>query len=181
MADNTGTAADINDFISQAKHQVGLTLPDDVKTLLGSDLLFAVSSDGLADTPQIGARMATDPAAANKVLRAVASLPDGASLGLKWKQLPDGVAVSNVQSYADLLGSLGGPKLSEQKDFRDAVPDADQSGIAGYVNLRAIGDIVGPKTPGEPAKAWLSTFRSLGFTVTNADDVSTMHLRLLLR
>jgi hypothetical protein len=181
MSDNTGTAAGINDFIRDAKQHVGLTLPDDVKTLLGSDLLFAVSSDGLADTPQIGGRMATDPAAADKVLRAVSSSPEGASLGLKWKQLPDGVAVSNVQSYADLLGSLGGPKLSEQKDFRDAVPDADQSSIAGYVNLRAIGDIVGPKTAEEAAKAWLSTFRSLGFTVTNADDVSTMHLRLLLR
>jgi hypothetical protein len=181
MVDNTGTGANIDDFISQAKQNLGLTLPDDVKTLLGSDLLFAVSSDGLADKPQIGARMATDPAAASKVLRAFASSPDGASLGLTWKQLSDGVAVSNVDSYAELLGSLSGPKLSEQKDFRDAVPDAGQSSTAGYLNLRAIGDIVGPKTPDEAAKAWLSTFRSLGFTVTSAADVSTTRLRLLLR
>jgi hypothetical protein len=181
MSGNAGAAADIDDFIDQAKEHVGLTLPDDVKTLLGSDVLFAVGADGLADTPQIGARMATDPAAADKVLRAFANSPDGGGLDLKWKQLPDGVAVSNVESYADQLGSLSGPKLSEQKDFRDAVPEADQSIVTGYVNLRAIGDTFGPQTDDETGKAWLSTFRSLGFTVTTADDVSTSHVRLLLR
>jgi hypothetical protein len=173
--------ADLRDLVAQAKQHLGITIPADLKTLLGNDVLVAVSNDGLADQPQIGIRTSTDPAAAGKVLRALAGSEQGAGLNLQWKQLSDGIVASNVAGYADQLGAPSGPRLSDQKDFRDAVPDAAQSTLTGYVSLRAIGDTFGPKTTDATAKKWLETFRSAGFTTTSAGDVATLHLRLLLR
>jgi hypothetical protein len=183
QAASTGASADIQDFVAQAKEHVGLTLPDDLKTLLGSEVVVALDSAGLGgdDMPQFGARSATDGNAAASVLNKLKASPDGSSYPLSWKQRPDGVVVASNPAYADKLANVTGAKLADQQDFRDAVPEADTSIATGFVSLRSLGDIFASTAGDKTAQGWLTTFSALGFSVTATDDIITTHVRLLLR
>jgi hypothetical protein len=184
QASSMGAQKDLDDMIAKAKSEFGVLLPDDLKTLLGSQVLLALDSSGLATSePRFGARAATNSVAAAEVMSRItdAATAHGSSLPLGWKELPDGIVVANDQGYADTLANITGAKLGAEAGFNDALPDLAGSVVSGFVNLRAIGDATAPSAPDETAKAWLMTFRALGLTVSTSGDIATTRLRLLLR
>ncbi|GAB1820749.1 DUF3352 domain-containing protein [Herbidospora sp. RD11066] len=134
-ADAAGQGA-FSQFVTQAQQQFGLSIPDDLVTLLGDGLTVAVDSEGLdADLPNVGAVLATDPAKAGAIL---AKIEQGLAASGQQFQLAkapgDGkLVIATNQDYAAKLAASGA--LKDDETFRTAVPNADSATFAAFVDL----------------------------------------------
>jgi hypothetical protein len=157
---------------------LGLQLPDDLRTVLGSDLALAVSGDLAA--PQFGARVVTeDPQRAVEVLTGVLGSPE---VGLPAAAVPlaDGYALATDPAFADALGRDGG--LGDSEAFRAAVADPDEAQAVGFVDLGALVDQV--IAQGGDSAAEAERFRAveaLGFSATGSGDEGRFVLRVTTR
>lgn len=130
--------------LQEAQQQTGLTLPDDLQTLLGDG--FTISADSGADLSKLkdspdpadvpaGVRIKGD---ADKVtpiidkLKAAAG-PQGDKIVVDSKG--DLVALGTDPDYVSKLLAKG--DLGSQKSFGDAVPEAKQASSVLYVNFDA--------------------------------------------
>jgi hypothetical protein len=157
---------------------LGLDLPDDLGTVLGSDLALAVSGD-LAE-PQFGARVLTeDPQRATEVLDGVLGSPD---LGLPLTAVPldDGYVLATDETLADALAQDGG--LGDTEVFRSAVADAEDAGAVGFVDLGTVIDQVVAQGGEDAAQVQeFSALRAFGFSATTTDDGGRFTLRVTTR
>lgn len=164
--------------LDQLQGQFGLRLPDDAKTLVGSDLIAALSSKGLPDSPSFGVRSHTDGTAADKVLttlkHAGAPLPG-------WKILGDGFVLATSEEYANMLASPSGPKLSDSAGFKKALPNAGSAGLELYVNVRAIADQIKDPSMSADARKALNAFDSVGVSLAQHGDSASFDLRVITR
>jgi hypothetical protein len=169
------------DVVAQYEKQFGLVLPRDIETLVGDDLLVSVDSAGFSDGARVAARVATDPAAATQVLNKVKTAleTNGASFPVIVKATSDGVVVSNNSGYAKAIGSLAGPRLSSQAQFKQALPEESNGPVSAYVDLKAIADEL--KSAGATADDLgpLTSFRAIGLTSTVSGGDSTVTVRIL--
>jgi hypothetical protein len=170
-----------DDLVQQYEHEFGINLPDDLKTVLGSDLLLSVDSQGIGDAPRIAGRSKTDGAAAVAVLEKLkASLAaQGTDLPVTFKPTTDGLAVSNDPAYLQQIATLSGPKLGDDAAFKAALPAVSNGGFAAYVNLEAIGTEL--KKSGMTAHDVepFNAFRAVGITSTVDSDSLTIRIRVL--
>jgi hypothetical protein len=163
----------------------GLNLPQDLKTLVGSDLLFSIDSAGLGsdETPRIGLRSKANPSAVDRILGRVRSAltSRGEDMPFTWARTDDGVIAATDPAYLTQLAGNPVHKLGEQRDFKDAVGDLSHATSAGYLSTAAIADAM-QRDGGKPAEiaAWRE-FRALGLVTTVEGGVATMRLRLLTR
>jgi hypothetical protein len=167
-----------SDPIRSFEREFGVSLPGDLKTLLGTDLIAAVSGTDLRKTPEFGVRTHTDPTAAGKVLQ---SLEDHGVKLPGWKPLPDGVVVASTESYADLLAKPTGPTLSGLTGFRKALPDAGTGQFELYVNLAQIADQFLGQTGSVEERQAMKALDSFGMSVKSEGDTTTGVLRVILR
>ena len=128
--------------------QYGISLPTDLETLLGEDVVVAVDGDGLlTGIPGIGLLSVTDPVAgaelATQIEDRLATLTGG--FGVTANGTADGLVIASSDDYADQLAS-GAGGLGTEPTFTDALPDAasatnlvwvDFSGVKGFVTLAA--------------------------------------------
>jgi hypothetical protein len=131
----------VDQGLAQLEQQTGLKLPDDLKALLGSNLVVAVDKEGLQDTPQIGARVVTDPVKASDVLDKIeqaVTLFSGQPLALPRDETSDGYVVASTPGYLAALKKPGG--LGHVQRFSDAVPGVGKADFAAYVDVAAIVD-----------------------------------------
>ena len=117
--------------------EVGISLPDDLRWLLGSDLAIAMLGD--VENPAVGARVATDDPQ-----RALGVIEDtlGPRAGLQTFSSPaeGGFVVATDQGTAAALGTDG--TLGETESFQRAVADLDDPVAVAYVDVAAILDQV---------------------------------------
>jgi hypothetical protein len=156
---------------------LGIELPDDLRAVLGTDLVVAVS--GSFENPAFGARVVTDdPDRATDVLGRLASDP---SLGLPVTPVPvdGGYVVGSDPDVADTLTGVGG--LGDTDAFEAAVPDADDATALGFANLAALLDQV-PDSGGEGFQpSDLDALEAVGFSSTPTDEGSRFVLRITTR
>ncbi len=173
-AEGTGVPPEIEEQIAA----LGVDLPDDLRTILGSDFVVAVLGDVAA--PQFGVRAVTeDPQRAVQVLGEVLGSPD-ISLPVSATALEDGYVLSTDRAVADALAEDGG--LGGTGAFRAAVADPDTAGAIGFVDLGALVDQFagqGGDTAAE-AEKW-AALQALGFSATTTDDGSRFVLRITTR
>ena len=173
-AEDTGVPPEIEEQIAA----LGVDLPDDLRTVLGSDLVMAVLGDVAA--PQFGVRAVTDdPQRAVQVLGEVLGSPE---VGLPVSAVPleDGYVLSTDQAVAEALAEDGG--LGDTEVFRDAVADPGSAGAVGFVDLGALVDQAAEQ--GGDAAAGAARFAALdalGFSATATDDGSRFVLRVTTR
>jgi hypothetical protein len=119
---------------SSLEDELGLTMPDDLATILGSNLLVALDG-GESDELQVGARITTDAAAATKVID---KLEAGSSellmpeLTVVRRTVGDDLVVAATRAQADRLAGDGA--LGEDETFRSALPDLDDAALALWVD-----------------------------------------------
>jgi hypothetical protein len=156
---------------------LGLDLPADLETVLGSDLAVAVTGD--LSAPQFGARVRTDdPDRATEVLDSVLGDED---LGLPLTVVPtdDGYVLASDESLAGSLGQDGG--LGDTEAFRSAVADPD-AGAVGFVDLGAVVDQAVAQGGDDATEAQkLTALHTLGFSATTTDDGGRFVLRVTTR
>ncbi len=160
-----------DDLVTQAEQEIGLSLPDDLTTLLGSALTFSVGGDapddlsateGIGDLP-LGLAIHGETQKIEAVIAKVeerlgTSLED--ELGARITSSGSLLVLSPSEAYASTL--LGNGGLASSDDFVDAVPEAEKSAGIFYLDFDS-----------EWRQALLDLARSTGVSeadVTTADE-----------
>ena len=147
--------------------ELGVSMPDDLATLLGSNLLVALDG-GESDELQVGARITTDVAAANKVLDALESHGNGLlvpEFALVRRTVGDDLVVAATKAQADRLAADGA--LSDDKTFRSALPDLDDAALALWVDPAGAEAALGLGSEPDPD---LEPLDGVGLTVSSISD-----------
>ncbi|UOY03414.1 DUF3352 domain-containing protein [Blastococcus sp. PRF04-17] len=159
--------------------ELGLDLPDDLRTLLGTDL--AVAAFGDVDEPRFGARVATEePGEAVRLLDVVLDDPQ-LGLPVVHDTVDGGYVVAGDEAALDLLARADGG-LGDSEAFRAAVADPDEAGAIGYVDLAAVVEQLvdrGGETAEQAAR--FGAVEALGFSATSTDEGGRFVLRITTR
>jgi hypothetical protein len=162
----SGTGTKLDDLTKNFTEQYGLTLPDDLKPLLGKNLAVVVDKDS-SDTPKIAARMETDPAKAEQVVDKVTGLiRSRTSSNVPIEKAKDGdtLVVATDKAYAEQV--LKGGNLGETENFKQAVPDTKGAVMLGYVDFEAAGSLTGQVADNKD----LAALRSAGYVIRVTGD-----------
>ncbi|GAA0615421.1 DUF3352 domain-containing protein [Kribbella sandramycini] len=146
----------------------GLTLPDDLKNLLGKNLSLVVDKDASAG-PKFAARLETDPAKAEPVLKKLTTLmQQQAPVQVPLVTAKDGdtLVVSTDQAYAGQV--LQGGNLGATENFKVALPDVQGATMLGYVDFTAAADIM--EALDEKPNADVQALRSAGIVARNTGN-----------
>jgi hypothetical protein len=152
----SGMGADADQMLAEAEAATGLSLPEDIETLLGDGVAVALGADldaqaiaGGQDpsTVPAGIRIQGDPAEILPVVDKIRTALGPAASMLVVEQGEGTVALGLNQSYVQTLTEEGA--LGDEAVFEDAVPEADRSGAVLFVNFdagdgwveRLVGDI----------------------------------------
>ncbi|MEV5408361.1 DUF3352 domain-containing protein [Thermopolyspora sp. NPDC052614] len=172
----------------------GLRLPQDLATLLGKNVTLALDEQGLdQQIPNIGARLATDPAAAEQVVakleRALnqAATATGTTTGTAtgtttgapqiFKAKGDGTyIIASSQQYADQLAKGG--TLGDSEAFQTAVPNADEATFALFVDLDKLEKLYLQNLQGDE-RANVQVLRAVGMSGSSTADQANFSLRVL--
>ncbi|WP_030455583.1 DUF3352 domain-containing protein [Herbidospora cretacea] len=177
--EGTGGGAQFSQFLTQAQQQFGLTLPDDLATLLGDSITIAIDSQGLdGNMPNAGAVLATDPAKAGEVLTKVEQALAVAGQPLQLAKAPgEGkLVVATNQDYANKLAAGG--TLADSETFQTAVPNADSAGFGLFVDLDKIENLY-LQGMSEEDKANLQVLRAVGMSGGTSGSDANFSLRVL--
>ena len=156
-----------------------LDLPADLAVLLGDSFLLALDAEGLPDAPALGAKVRTDGAQAERVLRKVQNLAtrEGEELPLVTRRTGDGLLMGGDEGTLDRLA--GREELGATPEFRAALPELATADLAGYLDLDRIADtFVGE--PEDDERKVLEAMRAvdaIGMTVSS-DGTGDARLRL---
>ncbi|ONI69708.1 hypothetical protein BWI15_24490 [Kribbella sp. ALI-6-A] len=155
----------LDDLTRDFTAEYGLTLPDDLKTLLGKNFAVAVDRDR-DDGPKIAVRTETDPAKAGVVVdkaMKVLRTRTGANIPVQRAQDDDTLVVATDQSYADQV--LEGGNLGQSESFKQAIPDSKGAVLAGFVDFEAMASLSEELKSNKDAAA----LRSAGVTVRHTE------------
>lgn len=176
----TPGGAQMKQFVEQAKTQYGLALPDDLATILGKNLTFAVDGEGLdAQQFKAGVRIVTDPAKAqaivDKVEKAITAQGQPAP---KIAKVPgDGTfTLATTDEYAKKLAEEGA--LGDSETFKTAIPDAGSTSYAIFVDLDKVERFYLESMQGDD-RANLQVLRAVGLSGKQTTTEATFSLRLL--
>jgi Protein of unknown function (DUF3352) len=187
-----GQSAQLDSFLRAADQQFGIKLPDDLVTLLGTDLTFGVDEEGLAEAvqastsgttapalPQAGFRSTTDVAKAKKLLPKLEQLlaASGAPVEFGKATGSDSVAIATSQAYADAL--VEGGALGDSESFKAAVVDADEAQYGLFVDLDKLEKLYPAELP-EEDRANLEVLKAIGLSGTTSEDGGTFTARVLV-
>lgn len=179
----------VDAMLSEVQSSTGLSLPEDLQTLLGDGVSVAVDdsvdlgalfggSGSPSDLP-VGLRINGDPATIMPVLQKLLQSTGAGSQGLVVEQRDQAVALGLSSDYVKRLaddGDLGG-----QSRFTQALPDLQNGGGALYVDFDA-GDWLVHTLDSAPdsdqLRANLQPLSALGLTADA--DGSTVHAVLRL-
>lgn len=171
----TGLGDDDPLGLLQSAEGLGLSLPDDLRVLLGNETVLAAFGES-----DFAARSRTDEVdAAHDAAQAIASLVSGGGdTSQVLRRLEDGIAVASSPRALEAISTNGGG-LGDSAAFRKAVPDATDAGFLAYVDVARVVELAGQDL-GEHA-ADVAQLQSVGITATSDGRNSTLRLRLTVR
>lgn len=191
LLEMVGNGQDPEALLEQVEAQTGLTLPDDLKTLLGQNFALGLDAEGLTDLMQsgdpkalrLGARVQTDADDFAALVETVQTLATkgGVPLELSQEEIDGGVVVASNSDYAKTLaegGDLGGTDK-----FTRAVKDADKAQTVMYVDFDALDPVLEQSMGGAggPALENLKPLEAFGVSGTIKDGSAETTLRLTVK
>jgi hypothetical protein len=156
----------LEELTQEVTEETGLTLPDDLKSLLGKNLAVAIDKDA-ANGPKIAARMETDPAKAEPVVEKLTTLlrrKASANIPIETAKDNDSLVVATDQSYAEQV--LKGGNLGGTENFKQALPDTKGAVTIGYVDFEAAGSL----SERFSSETNLAALRSAGYVVRSTGN-----------
>ena len=168
--------------LDAVQQQLGITLPDDLVTLLGSRLTLSMPKQDLrslggSDLPTIGLQSVTDdPARADEVVTKVTTLAGVDNYVTD--QVKDGsLYLATTPDYLRTLTTTG--TLGGSTRFTTAVPDAGKAQAVVYLDLEALRPLLTQDASAD-SKPLLESLTAAGLSVTTgADGSGTFSLRVL--
>jgi hypothetical protein len=139
------SGADIESQIQEFEDQTGLAVPEDIETVLGDNVLFAVDEAGLtsealsAGDPSLlnlGVRFTGDKDAINGIYEKVQSLIEqesGGDIPFVKQDTDDGIVIATNDDYAGKLGSDG--NLGDSDALTSVVDDAASKEFVLFFNF----------------------------------------------
>jgi hypothetical protein len=124
-----------DDPIAMIEQQLGLTLPDDLKVVLGRSFTLAMPDQDLsADAPVVGGKIvSSDAQRADEVLGSLEQAAMGTTDMLTRKVDGDTLYLATTPDYVAKLQAGG--KLGETDGFKAAVGDVSKANTAFYIHL----------------------------------------------
>lgn len=182
-------AEDFDAAVAEYEASSGLSLPADLATMLGSNLLVALDEESLDEETRAeqgvtaGARITTDADAAEDVLDTLDQADrelGGEGLGIVRERTEDGVILASSQDYASRLAQDG--SLGEDEVFALAVPDAEEADVALWADLEQILPVAMAELPDGEGQEFAEVLAGVGATMTIEDDgMALFTMRLVLR
>ncbi|GIH48134.1 Protein of unknown function [Microbispora rosea] len=169
----------VRQVLDEARTQYGLSLPDDLATLLGRTLTLALDEQDLDGAlPRVGAVLTTDTAKARDVVDRLKGHLNGMerSADIATAEGDGRFVIASTQEYADALN--GGGSLGESETFRLAVPDAANATYAVYADLDRLEKLYLDGLKGQE-RADVEQLRAVGLSGTHGEDGSTFTLRVV--
>jgi len=186
---------DVEGQISDFETATGFTVPDDLETLLGDNLMLALGSEdgefgldalesGDLTALDVGLRFAGDHDGLRSLYDQIVSFAAqgfGGQVPFVDKDFDDGLVVASNDDYADALAELDGD-LGYDESFRSVIPDAQDQQFVLYVDFDAIEDAVlqGIDASGAPSDVEenLRPLRAFGISFGSDGDYGTSTIRL---
>ncbi|WP_182908436.1 DUF3352 domain-containing protein [Microbispora sp. H13382] len=162
-----------------ARAQYGLSLPDDLVTLLGRTFTLALDEQDLDGAlPRVGAVLTTDTAKAQDLVNRVKTHLNGMerSADIATAEGDGRFVIASTQEYAAALG--GGGTLGESETFRLAVPDSGNATYAVYADLDRLEKLYLEGLTGQ-ARTDAGMLRAIGLSGTPSEDGSAFTLRVV--
>jgi uncharacterized protein DUF3352 len=134
--------ATFDEMVAEAEKSLGISLPEDLAVLLGSNLV--ASLDGLSasgEDIQLGAKVTTNGAKAEAVLAKLqrAARAHGEDLPIYHRRTADGVVVASSKAEAARLLRSG--TLGDDPAFRKAMPDVEGANMAVWVDVAGLATV----------------------------------------
>lgn len=173
--------------LDQLEAAYDITLPDDLKTLLGDSFLLAFDAGNIDEVTQsgnvldsrLGARIVTDTDDFKTLVQTVEQLAadSGAPIQLPVSETDDGAVVATNPEYAEELA--GGGDLADSDAFRQAVADADDAQSLLYVNFDRF-DSLAQQYGGDDPEFWdnWQVLKAFGASSTIEDGYAQVTMRL---
>lgn len=177
--------------LDSLEKEFGFRLPEDLVTLLGDGLVFAIGSNNLETIPtmsgpeqlsslDVGLKLTTDPTKGADLGKRLVSLANEQGIPLAATPTDDGVVIATNQQAADAFSGDG--DLGDSKNFKEAI-EHPGAYPAFYLNLDAILDALlnsGPPQEVEDVLNELEPLSSFGASGTYKDGVFKATMRLTL-
>ena len=171
--------ADLEEMTGELRRELGITVPDDLATLLGDNLVGALD-DGNSDTLAGGVRVTTDVPAAQAVLDRVeaAVRTHGGDVPVVRRVAGSDLVVASTVAQANRLATGG--TLGDEDAFRTALPDVEQADAALWVDPVRLMSTLVSGFGGDQVDKDLQPIAGIGAIVqSEGDDVATYRLRLV--
>ena len=166
------------DMVAQAEAGLGIEIPEDVAALLGDNLVGALDG-GKSGTVQLGARVRTDVARAERVLDLLTS-GDAGDFVLARERVGDELVVASTAAQAARLAAGG--TLGDRPGFRDAMADLDNADLAVWLDVVGLSETLFPSREGGPVDENMAPIEGLGVTASSRDEgTGTFRVRLVAR
>ncbi len=185
--------ADIDSAIAQFEAETGISVPEDLSTLLGDNLMVAVDSEGLtaealqAEDPSLlnaGVRFTSDPEKLNAIYSKVLALIEQQahqSLPFVKHDADDGMVVATNDNYAERLVGLGGG-LGDSAEFQSVTDDAASKEFVLFFNWDSVEEQIlqATQNAGAPQEVIdnLRPLRAFGITSGIEGDYTVSTFRL---
>lgn len=158
--------------VDELTSSTGLTVPDGFAGVLGDDTLVSVGGPDGSGQPLVAYRSTGDGAAIDSLISTAQSEGQPAYRASG----PDGrEVVATDEAYARAVADGSG--LGDTDAFKDAVPDADDAQVIGYVDISRAVEAYGSEMSDEERKN-IEPLSSVGFTARTSDDGGEFRLRL---
>ena len=175
-------APDPSEMVDALQQEFGLRLPDDLKTLVGTGVTVAVSTDGLnGDMPKFVLQSHTNGAAAVQVMDNIrrAAEEQGADFPVEYRATSNGLIVGDDPDYLAAVSSGGGVTLSSWPAFRQSLPDRAGAEYTAFVNLDAVASSMRADGANQDELQAISAFSAAGVTMRTSGSTASLHVRLL--
>ncbi len=184
---------DVEAQIAKFESETGLALPDDLRTIFGDNVLFALDSSGLtaealqAEDPTVlnaGVRFTSDPTKLNTIYEEVRALVEQSSstaFPLVKVDADDGMAMATNDGYAKQLAGLDG-NLGDTEQFQSVTDDAAGKEFVMFFNWDSIEEqiVQAAQNSGAPQEVIdnLRPLRAFGITsaVQDGHTISTLRM-----
>jgi hypothetical protein len=169
-------AGQLDQSAALPRSEFGVKLPDDIATLLGSNLVGALDAGAGSGSLQGGVRVTTDVTAAQAVVNKLvaAAKSSGADVPVVRRVAGSDLVLATTPAEASRLAGHG--DLGSNADFRDALPDLGTAHLAIWADPATLAtSLFGSGATDEN----LQHVKAVGVTVTS-DDVGTASFRFRL-
>jgi len=175
---------DFEQELADFEAESGFSLPDDLETILGDNIMFVADAEGLTsealeseqfDAVNAGIRFTGDAEAQKALYDEVLQLL-GAEGGMPLTTLEaeDGFVLATNDSYAETLKDLGGD-LGGSEAFTSVIEDAESKEVVFYFNWDLVEDQVIDAVSDDPEAAEnIKPLRAVGITVDIDGDYTSI-------